>query len=74
MKTTQGYYGSSHNPCTIFEHNGWYVVEGSQNVNQAGDGDIIRLGVDVETVQDFDCFTWPDGIHSEEDLEEAIDA
>jgi len=74
-RTIQGYYGTSHNPCTVFclDDNGgtWYAVEGSQNVNFTYDP--VELGVDVEELQDVNAFTWPDGIHSEDDLEVAVE-
>ena len=72
MKTIKGYYGGSSTPCLIFTDDGWYCVEGSQNVNRTRDE--IPDGVNVEYLSDYDCFTWPDGIHSEDDLAAAIEA
>jgi hypothetical protein len=74
--TINGTYGSNQTPCTIFtyqigEHT-WYAVEDSQNVNLAPS--LLSDGVDVETIQDIDCFNWPDGIDSEETLETAVEA
>ncbi len=72
MKTVQGYYGSANTPCDIFEHEGWYCVEGSVNVNRC-DEDLLVLGVDVETLPDYDMFTAGKPIESEEELVEAIE-
>lgn len=72
--TINGTYGSGQTECDVFtmEADGghWYAVEGSQNVNFTYDdfGD----GVDVERLSDSDTFTWPDGIHSESGLEQAV--
>ena len=73
---TTGTYGSYLTPCTLFVYeclNGlnWYAVEDSQNVNATYDE--IGIGVDVETLSDVDCFTWPDGIDSEETLLTAVE-
>ena len=72
--TFKGTYGSGQTPCTVIalEYDGltWYAVEGSVNVNLTPDD--LYDGVDVEMLEDIDCFTWPDGIHSEDDLEEAV--
>jgi len=74
--TVEGTYGGGQNPCAVIcaeeGHTTWYAVEDSQNVNQTT-GEIVD-GVDVETVDDCDCFTWPDGIDSEDTLIEAIEA
>lgn len=75
--TISGTYGSGQTPCQVFtatDRNGatWYAVEGSSNVNCTTEE--LNPGVDVETVADFDGFTWPDGIGSEEELEAAIEA
>lgn len=72
MKTINGTYGSGKTPCSIFEHDGWYCVEGSKIVNLASCE--IGEGVDVETIPDLDCFTWSDEINSEDELLEAIEA
>ena len=72
-----GYYGQG-TPCQVFTgydtQTGltWYAVEGSQNVNAVPLE--LENGVDVETLPDVDMFTWPNGIHSESDLEQAINA
>jgi len=72
MRTIKGYYGSGNTPCEIFEHEGWYCVEGSVNVNHTWQE--LALGVNVETVEDDDCFTWGKPIESEEELVQAIEA
>lgn len=71
-----GTYGSGKTPCTIFvaeERDGtkWYCVEGSENVNQTWQD--IEDGVNVEELEDIDCFTGY-VITSLEELEEAINA
>lgn len=70
----KGTYGSRNTPATIFcatDRKGgtWYVCEGSQNVNYTYDE--VNEGVNVEELQDSDCFT---GIYvnSLEELETAI--
>lgn len=75
--TVTGTYGGSQTPCSVFTftaRNGatWYAVEGSSNVNCTYDQ--VSDGVDVEALSDHDMFTWPEGIHSEEDLERAVEA
>jgi len=76
LTTIRGTYGSGKTPCDIHTaetHAGtWYAVDGSQNVNLSPDP--LEDGIDVETVPDVDAFTWPEGIHSLDDLEAAIDA
>lgn len=74
--TVSGTYGGSRTPCDVFTYNTrrgtWYAVEGSSNVNCTHDD--VEDGVDVEELADHDMFTWSDGIHSEDDLEKAVDA
>jgi len=69
-------YGSSRTPCNVFtletRRGTWYAVEGSQNVNFTPDE--VRPGVDVETLSDTDAFTWPDGIHTQQDIGTAVNA
>lgn len=71
-----GFYGSQNTPCTVFcaQRRGviWYAVDGSQNVNLTRDA--VEDGVNVETLQDIDVFTYSKGIHSLEDLEKAVSA
>lgn len=75
LNTITGTYGSNKIPCDMFTYyqNGgtWYVVEGSCNVNFTYDN--LYNGVDVETLMDYDCFTWSNPIESEEELEVAFD-
>ena len=76
--TIKGTYGSGKTPCQVFTATDcygatWYAVEGSANVNLT-ESENLQPGVDVETVPDFDAFTWPAGIDSEETLLEAIEA
>ena len=75
--TVSGFYGSAHTPCDVIcaksiDGGTWYAVEGSVNVNCTYDE--IDNGVNVETLSDVDCFTWPDGINSEQELEDAVEA
>lgn len=79
MKTysVNGTYGSSNTPCIVFvyeQSNGttWYSVEGSLNVNLTALDEIIE-GVDVEDIQDINCFTWSSPINSLEELEIAVE-
>lgn len=78
--TLEGTYGGSKTPCTVFvywDYDGraWYAVEGSCNVNCTYDRPALESPVvDVETINDCDCITWPDGIDSEETLETAVNA
>jgi len=75
MNTITGTYGSDQTPCDIIidERRGWYAVKDSHNVNRTHPSFLVD-GVDVETLPDSDCFTWPDGIDSEETLISAIEA
>lgn len=60
----------------MFVYEGWYAVEGSVNVNYSrAMEDVSRLAepVDVETLEDVDCFTAATPIGSEEDLAAACD-
>ena len=81
MKTTNtetitGTYGNNQTPCNVITLqdgvNTWYCVEGSQNVNLAPE--LLSNGVDVETIQDIDCFTWNEPIENETELEESVNA
>jgi len=77
-RTVQGYYGSGNIPCSVIcaqdydDGPVWYAVEGSLNVSLTYDK--VSLGVDVETLTDVDCFTWPNGIDSEQELSRAVQA
>ena len=73
--TVTGTYGSGQTPCNVLKYEDaygstWYCVEGSVNVNLTHDP--VEDGVDVETLQDVDVFTWSDGINSEDELEAAV--
>jgi len=77
LNTINATYGGYNTPCTLYtatDRNGgtWYAVDGSKNVNYTYTD--ILPGCDIEELPDADTFTWPDGIHSEEELESAIDA
>ena len=48
----------------------WYCVKGSMNVNRTHQD--IENGVDVETIADFDTFTWNEPINTVEELAAAI--
>lgn len=74
-KTVQGTHGGALPPCKVFvasDRHGlnWYAVEGSQNVNATYED--LDNGVDVETLNDVDTFTWFGDIDSEETLELAV--
>ena len=75
-RTVSGTYGSDKTPCDVYVYEDWgasrwYAVDGSANVNCTWQN--IEDGVDVEEIEDFNMFTWPDGVHSEEELEDAVD-
>jgi len=65
-------YGSGHIPDTIYVYDGWYVVDGSSNVNHTRDE--FYDGVDVELLEDDDYFSWSSDINSYEDLVAAVEA
>jgi len=75
-RTVQGYYGSGNTACDVFcvDYDGgtWYAVDGSVNVNFTLEP--VELGVNVEMLSDVDCFTWADGINSESELLQAVEA
>jgi len=78
-RETTGTYGINCTPCTVLvaeDHRGgaWYCVEGSANVNYTPDADLLTPGVDVETLDDTDTFTWRGGVDDLETLEAAIEA
>lgn len=66
-----GTYGSHYTPCTVFYYAGWYCVKGSKNVNRTHEE--LTDGVDVEMVEDYNCFTWSKPIDSLEELISAVD-
>jgi len=72
QKELNGTYGGDKTPCTVFYYEGWYCVEDSKNVNFTHE--VLEDGVDVELVEDADCFTWSSDIGSLEELAEAVEA
>ena len=69
-----GTYGSHKTECNVFidiEY-GWYVVEGGSVVNNTITSNLVD-GVDVEELEDFDCFTMPEPIETIEDFIKAIE-
>lgn len=78
MKTEiEATYGSNQTPCTVFieecsRGRTYYAVDGSSNVNCTYEE--LCDGVDVETIDDCDYFSWSDTIESHEDLVKAIEA
>lgn len=70
-----GFYGSRNIPCTVLvyeKRNGskWYCVEGSDIVNSTYDP--IEDGVDIELLNDVDCFIWGTDINTPYQLEVAV--
>lgn len=67
--------GGSKHPCTCFkvtDENGltWYVCEGGTVVNATYE--TIEENTNIETVEDVDCFTFNDAIHTLEQFEKTI--
>lgn len=76
LYTISGYYGSGNNITDVFcaqmsDGLTWYVCDGAQTVNATFQD--ISAGANVEYLNDVDCFTWPDGVRSLEDLKTAIE-
>ena len=69
-KVVNGTYGSSRTACTVFVFGNWYVCEGGQTVNATYDE--IEDGVNIEELNDYDCFTWSSPIESLEELINAV--
>lgn len=74
-----GTYGSNHISCTVLcatQRDGttFYCVQGSSNVNQTLETELMTDGVDVETIEDFDYFSWGEPIDYLNELEDAINA
>lgn len=69
-------YGRDHTraDCYVLPAQGgyWYAIHGSRNVNFTQEE--LTPGCDVEKLHDSDTFTWPDGVHSEDELERAVNA
>jgi hypothetical protein len=74
--TISATYGSSRTKCTLYvlptRSGWWYVCDGSCNVNHTPNEP--EVGGWIEEWPDNDTFTWPNGVHSEEELEQAVDA
>lgn len=73
-----GVYGSLDTPCQVYVHDGWYVVEGSVNVNRAPYGGWHHWASDgyvlpVESVADIDTFTWSSPIETLAELVLAVE-
>ena len=71
-KIIEGTYGSQFTPCQVFVCGAWYVVEGGSTVNRAACLSALVDGVDVETIQDVDCFTTSE-VNSLEGLVSEVD-
>lgn len=50
----------------------WYCCDGDTVVNATQE--VLRSGCNVGKIYDVDCFTWPEGIRSEDDLIAAVEA
>ena len=81
--TVKGTYGSNNKPCSVFIYDDgyqtpYYAVEGSMNVNQAHLETWLYTEEDeilnVEEIEDIDCFTWSSPIESEEEMKKACEA
>lgn len=75
-KTVSGTYGSNCIKCDVIvytDRNGlnWYAVEDSKNVNATYED--IEEGVNVEELEDVDCFYINSQINSEEDIMKAME-
>ena len=73
LKEINCVYGSEHTKSTLFVYGSWYVCEDSVNVNKCSDSELLIDGVDIETLEDVDCFTAQEGINSLEELKKFID-
>ncbi len=76
LYTISGYYGSGNNKIDVFcakmsDGLTWYVCDGAQTVNATYED--ISEGANVEYISDSDCFTWPDGVESLEELRRSIE-
>ena len=65
-------YGSEHQRSILFVYGGWYVCEGSGNINCCNDPLLLVDGVDIETLTDIDCFTTNEPITSLKELIKAV--
>jgi hypothetical protein len=71
-RTIKATYGSAFTPCTVLVFGSWYAVKGARIVNKAPSADLLVDGVDVETIMDTECFTWPKRIESLDELIKAV--
>ncbi|WP_067516931.1 hypothetical protein [Endozoicomonas ascidiicola] len=74
--TVEATYGSGKTPCEVFvaeddSGNYWYCVDGGRVVNCTTTE--LTEGVDIEELQDIDCFTWSSPIATERELAEACE-
>lgn len=76
-KEVMGTYGSSLTPCTVFVCGAWYCVAGSIVVNRAANSEELNdenHRLNVENIEDVDCFTVSSPIISLEELEEFVNS
>ena len=66
-------YGSEHQRDTLYVVDGWYVIDGSVNVNHTVTPEELVDGVDVELLTDDDCYTATKPITSLEQLEKFLE-
>lgn len=75
-KEVDGYYGSGKNESIIFvcrrANNCWYAVKGSMMVNKTMSN--IKDGVNVEELEDVECFTWSREINTLNQFIKAIES
>lgn len=72
-----GTYGSLYTPCTVLvyedpNYGHWYCVQGSRNVNLTYQ-DVFNPGVNVELIDDVDCFTSNSEIGTIDQLIKAVE-
>jgi len=48
----------------------WYMAKYGQMANLTIDQ--VQDGVDLEQLHDIDCFSWPDGIETEQEFLQAV--
>ena len=74
-KTINCTYGrGTKSKCFVYEGrtSSYYVVKGGTIVNRTYE--TLEDGVDVEGVEDFDCFTWNKPINTELQLVKAVES
>jgi hypothetical protein len=73
-ETIKGFYGSGRTRTEIYVYPNrggcWYVADGGKTVNFTFDN--VENGVNIEELNDSDCFTVNEPIESPEQLEEAV--